>query len=57
MLFVARDPRQRESRLPAGFQIQRFSFVFGLKHNQKRKQPGFPSVMAGLVPAIHIFLL
>jgi hypothetical protein len=40
MLLVAHDPGKGIRGLPADFQIQRFGFAFGLKHNQKRKQTG-----------------
>jgi hypothetical protein len=38
MLFMVHDPGKGNSRLLAEFQIQQFSFRFGLNHNQKRKQ-------------------
>jgi hypothetical protein len=37
MLFVAHDPGNGNSRLLAGFQMQRFSFRFRIKAQPKAK--------------------
>jgi hypothetical protein len=55
-MFCAAQNPARGARLFADFRIQRFSFRFGLKHNQKRKQERLQPAWPGLSPGIHVFL-